>query len=156
MNNNDILRSLRYALNLSDPVVIDIFKLSEHEISQSYLTDIFKKEEEQGFVELSGVELNYFLNGLIIKRRGKRNNDKTDDKKKQSTPLTNNSILKKLRIALELKDEDIIEIFKLENIVLSKSEISAFFRHFGHRNYKECKDQYLRNFIKGLAIRSRK
>ena len=69
--------------------------------------------------------------------------------------MTNNDILKKLRIALELKDTDIIEILKLADFEITKSELSALFRNPDHRNYKECGDQILRNFLNGLIIRNR-
>lgn len=66
--------------------------------------------------------------------------------------MTNNDILKKLRIALKLRDEDIIEILKLVDFEVSKSELSALFRNEDHPNYKECGDQLLRNFLNGLII----
>lgn len=73
----------------------------------------------------------------------------------QNGSMNNNDILKKLRIALELKEEDIIEILKLTDFELSKSELSALFRKEGHRNYKECGDQILRRFLDGLIIKNR-
>jgi uncharacterized protein YehS (DUF1456 family) len=66
--------------------------------------------------------------------------------------MTNNDILKKLRVALKLRDDDIIEILKLVDFPVSKSEISALFRSEDHPNYKECGDQLLRNFLNGLVI----
>jgi len=66
--------------------------------------------------------------------------------------MTNNDILKKLRVALKLKDEDILHILSLANFSLSKSEVNAFFRNEEHPNYKECGDQILRNFLNGLVI----
>ena len=69
--------------------------------------------------------------------------------------MNNNDILKKLRIALELKDTDIIEILKLADFDISKAELSALFRKEGHANYKECGDQILRRFLNGLIIRNR-
>jgi uncharacterized protein YehS (DUF1456 family) len=69
--------------------------------------------------------------------------------------LTNNDILKKLRIALELKDEDIIHILKLADFTVSKSELSALFRKDDHPNYVACGDQLLRNFLQGLIIYKR-
>lgn len=69
--------------------------------------------------------------------------------------MTNNDILKKLRIALELRDTDIIEILKLADFEVSKSELSALFRKEDHPNYKECGDQLLRRFLNGLIIRNR-
>jgi uncharacterized protein YehS (DUF1456 family) len=69
--------------------------------------------------------------------------------------LTNNDILKKLRIALELKDDDIIHILKLADFTVSKSELSALFRKDDHPNYVACGDQLLRNFLQGLIIYKR-
>ena len=69
--------------------------------------------------------------------------------------MNNNDILKKLRIALELKDTDIIEILKLSDFDITKAELSALFRSDDHRNYKECGDQILRKFLNGLIIRNR-
>jgi len=66
--------------------------------------------------------------------------------------MTNNDILKKLRVALKLKDDDIIQILKLAEFSLSKSEVNALFRSEEHPNYKECGDQVLRNFLNGLVI----
>ena len=69
--------------------------------------------------------------------------------------LTNNDILKKLRVALELKDEDIVHILKLSDFEVSKSELSALFRKEDHENYQSCGDQLLRNFLNGLIIYKR-
>lgn len=66
--------------------------------------------------------------------------------------MTNNDILKKLRVALKLRDDDIIEILKLVDFPVSKSEIGALFRAEDHPNYVECGDQILRNFLNGLII----
>ena len=154
MTNNDILRRLRYALNINDSTMVEIFKLSEHEIEQSTLTDLLKKEDEKGYVDCSDNVMEYFLDGLILHKRGKKE-IKSGQAKKLGAPLTNNTILKKLRIALELKEDDMLGILKLANIIVSKSELSALFRREGHKNYKECGDQFLRNFLKGLTIRYR-
>jgi uncharacterized protein YehS (DUF1456 family) len=70
--------------------------------------------------------------------------------------FSNNTILKKLRIALELKEDDMLGILKLSDVAVSKAELSAFFRKEGQKNYKECGDQFLRNFLKGLTLRYRK
>lgn len=69
--------------------------------------------------------------------------------------MKNNDILKKLRIALNLKDNDIIEILKLADFEISKAELSALFRKEDHKNYKECGDQILRRFLNGLIVRNR-
>lgn len=69
--------------------------------------------------------------------------------------LTNNDILKKLRVALELKDDDILKILKLVDYEVSKSELNAIFRKEDHTNYMPCGDQLLRNFLNGLIIYKR-
>jgi uncharacterized protein YehS (DUF1456 family) len=69
--------------------------------------------------------------------------------------LTNNDIFKKLRVALELRDDDIIKILKLVDFEISKTELSAIFRNEDHPNYKPCGDQLLRNFLNGLVIYKR-
>lgn len=70
-------------------------------------------------------------------------------------PLTNNDILKKLRVALQLRDTDIVEILKLVDFKVTTTELGAFFRKEDHPNYKECGDQILRNFLNGLVIYKR-
>ena len=154
MTNNDILRQLRYALNINDSTMIEIFKLADHEIKQSNLTGLLKKEDEEGFVNCSDNVLGYFLDGLILHKRG-RKEIKPGETRKSDSRLTNNTILKKLRIALELKEDDMLGILKLANVEISKSELTALFRKEGHKNYKECGDQFLRKFLKGLSIRYR-
>ncbi len=154
MTNNDILRRLRYTLNINDSTMIEIFKLADHEIEQSNLTGLLKKEDEEGFVNCSDDVLGYFLDGLILHKRG-RKEIKPGETRKSDSWLTNNTILKKLRIALELKEDDMLEILKLDNVDISKSELMALFRKEGHKNYKECGDQFLRKFLKGLSIRYR-
>ncbi len=69
--------------------------------------------------------------------------------------MTNNDIFKKLRVALRLRDDEIVEILKLVDFKLSKSELSAFFRKEDHPNYMECGDQILRNFLNGLVLHLR-
>lgn len=154
MTNNDILRSLRYTLNINDSTMIEIFKLADHEIEQSNLTSFLKKEDEEGFVNCGDAVLGYFLDGLILHKRG-RKEIKPGETRKSDSRLTNNTILKKLRIALELKEDDMLGILKLANVDISKSELTALFRKEGHKNYKECGDQFLRKFLKGLSIRYR-
>jgi uncharacterized protein YehS (DUF1456 family) len=154
MTNNDILRQLRYALNINDSTMIEIFKLADHEIGQSSATDLLKEEDEEGFALCSDDVLKYFLDGLILYKRGRREM-RSGETRKPDSRMTNNAILKKIRIALELKEDDMLEILKLANVDISKHELTALFRKEGHRNYKECGDQFLRKFLKGLSIRYR-
>ncbi|MGR3177939.1 MAG: YehS family protein [Candidatus Anammoxibacter sp.] len=154
MTNNDILRRLRYALDIKDPTMIEIFKLSEYEISPDNLTAFLKKEEDKGYVECSHEVMGLFLDGLIIQKRGKREMAPGRVEKRNSV-LTNNEILKKLRIALKFREDEMLSTLKLGGKTLSKSELSALFRKEGQRHYKECGDQILRNFLKGLTMRFR-
>jgi len=154
MTNNDILRQLRYALNINDSTMIEIFKLADHKIEQSNLTGLLKKEDEEGFVNCGDAVLGYFLDGLILRKRG-RKEIKPGETRKPDSRLTNNAILKKLRIALELKEDDMLAILRLADVDISKSELTALFRKERHRNYKECGNQFLREFLKGLSIRYR-
>lgn len=154
MNNNDILRRLRYALDISNPVMIEIFRLSGCTLELPTLLKLLKKEEEEDFISCSNPLMSFFLDGLIVHKRGRRESD-SGEPPKPDAALNNNAILKKLRIALDLKEEDMLAIMKLAGVVISKSELSALFRNKGHKHYKECGDQFLRNFLQGLTLRNR-
>jgi uncharacterized protein YehS (DUF1456 family) len=154
MTNNDILRRLRYALDIKDSTMVEIFKLSEYGIARSDLIDLLKKEEEEGYADCSDEVIVLFLDGLIIHKRG--NGEMAPGHvEKRDLPLTNNGILKKLRIALKFREDEMLSTLKLAGMSLSKSELSALFRKEGQRHYKECGDQILRNFLKGLTTRFR-
>lgn len=150
MTNNDLLRRLRYALDISDPAMLSIFKLYDYEIDQATLAGLLKKEDEPDCIACSDALLGLFLDGLILHRRGGEKAVRTS-----TDVLTNNDRLKKIRIALELKEEDMLQILELAEIRLSKSELSALFRKQGHKNYRECGDQFLRNFMNGLTKKYR-
>ena len=152
MLNNDILRRLQYALSLNEIKMHSIFKLTELNITSKEIYNYIKKEEDPEFVLCPDLIMDKFLDGLIIFYRGKKDNAQSI---KPAVKLTNNVILKKLRIALQLKDDDILSILKSGLFEISKSELSAIFRKEGQRNYKECKDQLLRKFLKGLTIKHR-
>jgi uncharacterized protein YehS (DUF1456 family) len=154
MTNNDVFRRMRYALNLNTQTVVEIFRQSGLKMGQSDITALVKKEDEQGYVECSDQVLENFLDGLIAYRRGKREGEPAPAKQ-TAARLNNNDILRKIRIALELKEEDMLAMFKLAQFPTSKAELSALFRAKGHANYKECGDQLLRNFLKGLTTKYR-
>jgi len=154
MTNNDVLRGVRYALALSTAAMAEIFSISGQTIAQDKILNLLKKEEEEGFAVCPDALMEDFLSGLIIHKRG-RQEGKPAHPPQAAGPLTNNSILKKLRIVLELKEEDMLAILQQSGNPVSKPELSALFRKAGHKNYKECGDQFLRNFLKGLAIRYR-
>ncbi len=154
MINNDVLRSIRYALDLSDAKVAALIQLAERDIEPANVASFLKKEDEEGFVECTDDVLSAFLDGLIVHRRGKMEPRPETDRKPERR-LTNNAILKKLRVAFELKEEDMHKVLELAGFGVSKPELSALFRQKGHKNYRACGDQLLRNFLKGLVIRLR-
>ncbi|MGL4368482.1 MAG: DUF1456 family protein [Spirochaetota bacterium] len=154
MTNNDILKRLRYALNYNDVTMIAVFRIAGVYMMQADLAAVMKKDDEEGFVHFSRSLLESFLDGLIIHKRGPRGDGASAPLKK--IPLTNNVILRKLKIAMSFKDDDMIEVMKLGGTEISKSELSSFFRAEGHPHFKECHDQFLRNFIKGLTLYTRK
>lgn len=154
MTNNDVLRSLRYLLNMSEPALVGIFKLGEQDISIAEIADFLRGEEDEGYVACPDAVMLGFLNGLIIHKRGKSERA-PDPNAKPERKVTNNLVLKKLRIAFELKDEDMHAIFASADYQISKPELSALFRKKGHSNYRACGDQILRYFLKGLTLRVR-
>ena len=151
MENNQIFRRLRYAINLNDDEMIRIFKLAESDVTRSQVSSWLKKDIDPDWKALPDVQLAAFLSGLITDKRGKKDGPQPPLEKK----LNNNIILRKLKIALNLKDEDILEILSLADLRISKHELSAFFRKPGQKQYRECKDQVLRNFVFGLQIKFR-
>lgn len=152
MANNEKLRSIRDALNLDDATMIQIFREAGREVSQSAITAFLKTEDQDDYIPCSNPIMGFFLDGLIIHNRG-RLEGRPASAEKPAPELTNNDILKKLRIALDLKEDDLIGIFKLAGIAMLKNEMTALFRKQGHKHYKECNDQFLSAFLKGLALR---
>jgi uncharacterized protein YehS (DUF1456 family) len=152
MNNNDVLRSIRHVLNLSDTTIVDIFTLAQHKIDQATVANFLKDEDEAGYIACTNNLMIFFLDGLITHRRGK-SDTKSADPKGIFPPLTNNIILKKLRIAFDLKEDDFIELMSLADYETSKNELSAIFRKPGHKHYRECSDEFLMGFLVGLTYR---
>jgi uncharacterized protein YehS (DUF1456 family) len=151
MLNNDILRRIRYAFDFTDSKMMSLFASGGEEVTREQISDWLKKEDDPAFKSLHDVKLAVFLNGFINDRRGK----KEGEQPKPEKTLTNNIILKKLKIALALKDEDILAILESVGMTLSKHEISAFFRSPEQNQYRLCKDQVLRNFIHGIQVKYR-
>lgn len=146
MINNDILRRIRYTFNLKDKDMVEVFALADMNVTQEQVTGWLKKDEDEELVKLKDIELASFLNGFINLKRGKREGEQPKPEKS----LNNNIVFQKLRIALNLKTEDILAVFQLVDFNLSNHELSAFFRKPDHKNYRECKDQVLRNFLMGV------
>ncbi len=156
MNNNDVLRRVRYVFDFSDSKMMDLFTLgnpnSEQAISRAEISDWLKKEDDPAYKVCTDTMLATFLNGLIVEKRGVRDGPALVPEKR----ITNNSVFNKLKIALNFKAEDVLEVLNSTGHNLSKHELSAFFRKPTHKHYRECKDQILRNFLKGLQVIYRK
>ena len=148
MTNNDVLRSIRYLLNVTDSKLVEITRLADLDVSTADMVSFLKREDEDGFVACSDQVMAHFLNGLVTFKRGR---DESRPPQVVEIPVTNNTVLKKLRVAFELKDSDITRLIEKSGLKVSKTELSAFFRKPDHRNYRDCGDQFLRNFLKGLT-----
>ena len=149
MTNNDILRSVRYMLNLSDAKMVEIFALAQCDVPLADIQAWLKKDDDAAFRPCPDVLMGYFLNGLIFYRRGKSEDAPAPSIERK---MTNNIVMRKLRIAFDLKTTDIPDVLKRVNFTVSQAEIGAIFRKPDHKNYRECGDQILRNFLKGLAM----
>ncbi|NQZ53093.1 MAG: DUF1456 family protein [Piscirickettsiaceae bacterium] len=148
MTNNDVLRRIRYILDLNDSKMMAIFALAELDVTRGQISNWLKKDDDPDYKNCSDVQIATFLNGLINERRGKREGEQPQPEKK----INNNIIFRKLKIAFDLKDEDILEILLLADLRISKHELSAFFRRADHKHFRQCKDQILRNFLHGLQL----
>lgn len=151
--------------------MVEIFKLGDIEVTREEVMQMLTKPKD-GFydeyddddmddegIKCNNTMLESFLNGLIIFKRGKQEpkpgqpeNPAPTAKNKESM---NNILLKKLKIALTLTSEDMIDILDEAGVMITKGELSAILRKVGHRNYKECGDKFARNFLKGLAYKYR-
>ncbi len=171
MDNNDLLIRLRYALDIKNNDMVKIFKLGGIELTKEEVLKVLTKSpesddeadsiwaeaENEDHIPLTSAMFESFLNGLIVFKRGKQ---EPKPGQPEMPPLTNepskNLLLKKVKIALQLTSEDMLEILQLAGVTVTKSEMSAMLRKQGHKNYSICGDRYARNFLKGLAIKYRK
>jgi len=154
MSNNDILRSIRYMLDLGDAAIVGIVKLADpgFAIDDVQVKAFLKKEGDAGRLECNDAVLAHFLDGLVIQRRG---TDESQAPRPIEKRVTNNFVLKKLRVAFELTDLDMHRTFEDAGFPVSKPKLSALFRQPDHRNFRTCGDQMLRNFLRGLTLRLR-
>lgn len=151
ISNNDVLRRIRYAFDFGDDAMIAVFGLGDRVVTRAEVSDWLKKEEDPAYVECTDAALASFLNGLIIHKRGQRDGPP----RQPESRLTNNLILTKLKIALAFSGDDMMEVLLSAGQHMSKHELSALFRKPGHKHYRECLDQVLRNFLKGVQMRFR-
>lgn len=147
LDNNDILRRFRYALNLNDATVLQAFALGGQSLERDELAPLLAREGADNFRPLDNTLLRAFLDGYIALRRGPR---PASAPAPAAVRLDNNEILKKMRVALQLREEDLVAIMARGANPVGASEINALFRQRGHPKFKPCGDQFLRNFLTGL------
>lgn len=150
MINNVILRRVSNIFDFNDDKICAVFKLGQCDLSAEQLAHVFIEKNDPAYKELLDVELAGFLNGLIVDKRGP-----SDGPERQNeVEISNNAIFNKLKISLTLKAEDVISTLELAELSLSKYELSSFFRSVSHKHYRECSDDVLSAFLKGLKIKS--
>lgn len=150
MINNDMLRRISSIFDLSDENIISTFKLGQCDINSGQLENFFKEKNDENYHTIEDVQFASFLNGLIIFKRGQGEGPV----RLPEQMLSNNMIFNKLKIALSLKADEVIETLSLADINLGKYELSAFFRNENHKHYKNCSDEVLSAFLKGLKLQS--
>lgn len=151
MTTNDTLRRLRYALNINDSKVAEMISLTGKATTVETVLGWMKREDEASYIAMPDSELCRFLDGLIINKRGPH---PSGIPPQPLDFLSNNEILKKLRIALQLKDDDVLAVFTKVGFVVTKAELGSFFRKESQRNFRKCPEQVLRKFIAGLSTKS--
>lgn len=146
METNYIFYKFRKIFGHNEEQLMNLFKSVEYIVSPLDLFAWMKQDIYEGFQEMPDEALAALLNGFIIERRGMKDGKLPIPEKK----LNNNMIFRKFRIALNFKDQDIIETLKLADMRIGKAELNAFFRDPKHPHYRICGDQFLRNFLRGL------
>ncbi|MCL4105800.1 UNVERIFIED_CONTAM: hypothetical protein GTU68_028677 [Idotea baltica] len=149
MNNNDVLRNIRFTFDLNDDKMMKMCSYDTYEATRTEISAWLKRDDDPDFVEIPDKNLSIFLNSFIEKKRGKKEGVVL----KPDKYLNNNIILRKLKIALNLKVEEMVEIYKYVGMRVSIHEINAFFRKPEQRQYRKCLDQFLRKFLHGIQIK---
>lgn len=146
LSTNEILYRIKKALNLSEEEILKAYELEGYEMQASHLDALLKRRQDKNFQLCSYEELGVFLDGLVTLKRGPSPKKNTNE----DVELTNNLILKKLRIALELKEAETEIIFGLADVTLTKQQLASLFRKESHKNFKKCSDELLMAFLEGL------
>jgi uncharacterized protein YehS (DUF1456 family) len=126
--------------------MVALFGLADEIVTREQVSQWLKKDSDNDFVKCSDTQLAIFLNGFINDNRGKKAGPQIAPEKR----LSNNIILTKLKIALNLQADGIIDLLNTVDFRLSKPELSAFSRKADHKNYRECKDQVIRNLLHAI------
>lgn len=163
MTNNDLLIRLRYAFDIKNVDMVEIFKLGGMSYTKDEVMNMLIKVQEdevapENFIKVNGKMLETFLNGFITFKRGPQKDE--NGQVKAPMPVTgkesaNNMLLKKVKIALGLTSEDMLDLLYEGGVTVSKGELGAILRNPTHKNYKVCLDRFARNFLKGLTMKYR-
>lgn len=172
MDNNCILIKLKHALDISNTDMAEIFRLGGVELSNEEVQKMLieskesQSDEDDGHDETEentkckNSELESFLNGFIIFKRGEKESKPGQPEipalSINGNKNINNIMLKKLKIALSLSSQDMLDIFEQTKDTLTKADLSDIFRKEGHKHYKKCDDIHAMNFLEGLAKRNKK
>ena len=147
MQINDILFKIQKALSLDNKSMLEAYSLAGYEMNEERLENILKKRQDKAYEEATYEELGVFLDGLVLLKRGASSKPNDDD---EVVELTNNLILKKIRVAMELKEADLLILFALAEVTITKRQIGSLFRKEGSKNFKACSDELLMAFLEGL------
>lgn len=148
MNNNDIFRRIRYIFDFNDDSMMELFALGGRPASRAEISDWLKRDDDPAFQPIHDKLLATFLNGLIVKNRGKKDEAPLVAEER----INNNIVFRKLRIAINMRDDDILFTLNKAGFALSRHELSAFFRNPQQSQYRPCNDQIMRNFLHGLQM----
>lgn len=157
---NDLLIRLRYALNIKNSDVAAMFKLGGVSLTALDVSNMLQKVNDdeprpENYKVCTNDMFEAFLNGLITTKRGPQEKKPGQAPVKPQKESANNMLIKKVKIALQLTTEDVLDVFYDGGINVSKGELGAILRNPSHRNYKECGDKFARKFLKGLTVRYR-
>ena len=149
MENKQLLQTLRHALSLSEPDMAGIFSLSGYAPGDDELATLLNDNAADDADICPDIVIRSFLEGLILSERGPRDDGATIAI--EDSPLSNNQTLKKLRIAFNFQEEDMLAIFEEGGATLSSREFSALFRREKNKHFRPCSDELLQSFLAGLS-----
>jgi uncharacterized protein YehS (DUF1456 family) len=148
VTHNTILDTVRASLKLTDAKVLECFTLGGSTLSPEALADVTPKVQGEAETVMTDALLAAFLDGLIVSRRGPTPSSSSQDD--AVVELTNNTILKKLRIALNLQAEGMLKLFDAGGKTLTRGELTVLFRKPTHKHYKACGDELFLAFFEGM------
>jgi uncharacterized protein YehS (DUF1456 family) len=148
MHNNEILRRLADVLTLKENGLAEIFALGGETMTGADALARTLDLDTEGAVPCTSDELGRFLDGLILEKRGPSD---TKGPARRVRKWSHNAILKKLRIAFNLTEDDMLRILDAGGSPTTHLALSPLFRKPGNKHYRTCTDAVLDSFLSGLA-----